>query len=776
MNQKTINLLEKWGIKDAAMAREWQPHKHTHHLYGTMDGISFPLYDLTGSIQTRDDGEPIRRWKNLDSEHDMKYAWLPNKPDNTLSLYFHPKVDDAISDAGGLVYFVEGEKDVLTMHEAGYHNIMSWFGGLNIPKDMTDIIKLLGVTSVIYLPDLDEIGRKSANMVAEMLDGAGIAYQAICLPPKLGKGGDVNDWWIDCKFRKEQFRTELQNHIENAILIDQAATLKTQRTQSERLYSNTGNTILPADFIRDVTQALQAGEPNRKGYARVHCPFHDDNNPSADWDIEKHILHCHACGETFLARDVGTHFGIQLRDYFDNNTSKDGKTTMTQTKVKSKNTKKQTPTDDEIGDSIITRWGDERILLYGKWYQYHDGVWNPVNDTDKAIWTAMKRFKKYNYRPSGGKAKSIQSYLEAQLSIPNDDGDKGHGVLNLQNGLLDIEMRVLKPHEKERYLTTQLPFAYDPDATCPRWHQFLNEVLVDSQGNTDEDLIALVQEAVGYSLTSDTRHEKMFWLHGQAATGKSTLLKAIKALLGTAAKELSLSTLQKNQYQLADIGGTRVITCSEAMSGSILADDHVKKLVSGEEIVARQIYHKPQRITPQCKLWWAMNELPQNLDRSEAIYRRLLLIPFRRPIPAEKRDLALFNKLTDELPGILNWALEGLERLHFNGHFTKVAQVDEAVVEYHQTNDTEALFLSDEEWIDEIGENVTRASDLYMAYKAYCERFGFEVKSAIKVAEDWKRLGLEKKRTSHANTYNVSLTPQAQKIVDTQRKKDGDKQ
>ena len=192
----------------------------------------------------------------------------------------------------------------------------------------------------------------------------------------------------------------------------------------------------------------------------------------------------------------------------------------------------------------------------------------------------------------------------------------------------------------------------------------------------------------------------------------------MRDLLGDGNVTLSLSTLDRNHYQLANILGKRVVTCTEAASRSILADAEFKQLVSGEEMALRQIWRETINYTPKVKLWWAVNELPQVLDSSDAVYRRVRIVSFHRAIPPERQDTALHDKLKAELPGIFNWALEGLMRLHRNHGFTAVAQMADQVQDYQAANDVEGAFLSDPDWIIANPEGEVKASDLYMAYRA----------------------------------------------------------
>ena len=372
------------------------------------------------------------------------------------------------------------------------------------------------------------------------------------------------------------------------------------------------------------------------------------------------------------------------------------------------------PTDDEIGSQLIRSWKGDYAYFWERWNRYEKGFWREERNIDFPIWGAMKSAKPLGYRPTNGKCKSIEGYLRSHLRVPDEKVDCQDHLINLRNGVYDLKAGKLILHQREFYQTYQLGFEYDPAADCPLWKKCQDQWLTTPSGEPDREVQMVVQEALGYTLTSDTFYQSAFILYGPAASGKSQLLEIIQALLGKAHVALNLSDLDKNSYQLASVLGKRAVTCTEAASGALLKDDVFKQLVSGEEMVFRQIYKAPFQYIPKVKLWWGLNELLQNRDSSNAVYRRVKIIPFHRAIPAEEQDPTLGEKLRAELPGIFNWALEGLARLQANNGFTRATQIDEQVQLYKAKNDVEAAFLTDTEWIVRGTGGETRASDFML--------------------------------------------------------------
>lgn len=325
-------------------------------------------------------------------------------------------------------------------------------------------------------------------------------------------------------------------------------------------------------------------------------------------------------------------------------------------------------------------------------------------------------------------------------------------LLNLANGCLDLKSYELRPHRRDDMLTHVLPYEYDADADCPRWRRFIAEVLVDEQGRPDAELAALVQEAMGYSLTVETNLEAFFFLSGSGSNGKSTLLRTLAALLGEhLSMTLDLAALAQygSDYRLALLGGKRVVFSTEAKTESRVADDIFRRIASGETLDARPINKAPIQIRPVAKVWWAQNAQPAVADTSDGFWRRLRLVPFRREFAEGEKDIHLADALLKELPGILNWSLEGLRRLRQAGRFTAAKQAATAAAEYRQNQNAVALWMDECTTLgidpkarpiihplDVSAIGWTRASEAYENYHHWCEGNGRTPKNSTKFGYD----------------------------------------
>lgn len=385
---------------------------------------------------------------------------------------------------------------------------------------------------------------------------------------------------------------------------------------------------------------------------------------------------------------------------------------------------------------------------FGRWYQYSDGYWQEDATTAsqhaaKATIEAMhqealdggsdqKKLRKWALESEG--ASRVRAMLELARSEPGipvkpDAFDRQPHLLNLANGTLDLRTEQLRGHQPGDLLTTKLPFAYRAEATCPRWESFLHRAL-DGQS----DMLEFIRRAVGYSLTGSTGEQCFFFLHGAGANGKSVFLRTLLALFGSAGRTANFSTFlyQRDNRgprpDLARLAGARLVIAAEAGEGQRFDEELLKSITGGERITARKLYAEEFEFTPQFTLWLAANHRPVIRGNDLAIWRRVCLVPFTVTIPEEERIPldTLCGQLTEELPGILNWALAGHRDWAERG-LSKPAAVIVATEEYRENSDPLKDFLDQHTIVSKFG--TCRAADLYTAYKSWCSINGDSCRS-----------------------------------------------
>ncbi|MBX3053436.1 MAG: bifunctional DNA primase/polymerase [Caldilineaceae bacterium] len=352
---------------------------------------------------------------------------------------------------------------------------------------------------------------------------------------------------------------------------------------------------------------------------------------------------------------------------------------------------------------------------------------------------------------------SVEKMAQAQRAICVDQLDGDGNLLNFLNCTFDLDTYTARLHSRNDLITHLLPYEYDPKATCPRWEQFCREVLV-KEGTTqpDDELIALFQEGVGYALTTDTNREAMFWFPGDGGNGKTVAVTIISELLGSLAMTANLHTLaDPGTYSLAKLPGKRLLFSTESERGQTIAEGLLKNIVSGERIQVRQIYEAPLEFHPVAKVFWAVNNLPVIKDTSSAIWRRLKPIPFFRSFADDEKDIHLIEKLRTELPGILNWAIAGLQRLRHNGDFTTAAGMVAVLQDLQIETNPMARWM--QEQTTPAPTPVTPSKILYSDYKAWCSSNGHTAYNSTNFGREMKRLHVDWKRSNAGIVYALTL-------------------
>ncbi len=314
--------------------------------------------------------------------------------------------------------------------------------------------------------------------------------------------------------------------------------------------------------------------------------------------------------------------------------------------------------------------------------------------------------------------------------------------INLKNGLYERATETLRPHDPQLLSTIQLPVNYEPRATAPIFGAFLNDCL-------DPDSQLLVQELCGYLLVPETRAQKAFVLVGEGGAGKSTLLAVIQELLLGAANVSNISWQNLGEtFLTAELDGRLANIFADLPSRSI-EDSSLFKSITGEDWLTAQRKNKdPYSFKSTARLVFSCNAIPKNLgDRSEAFYRRLVIIPFGPAKPPQQRDRHLKDKLSREASGILNWALIGLARLADNGYcFSSSAASETALEGYRVAGSSVLSFVTD--CCQVVTGRQVSAAQLYHAYQQYSgasglrpvsqKRFWMELKESYGMVEKTK--------------------------------------
>jgi len=325
-------------------------------------------------------------------------------------------------------------------------------------------------------------------------------------------------------------------------------------------------------------------------------------------------------------------------------------------------------------------------------------------------------------------------------NLPAPDRPKDLVMINLKNGTFEITPgdRKLRPFNRQDFITYQLPFEYNPKADAPIFKGYLNRVLPDQQRQM------VLAEFLGYVFIKPNtlKLEKTLLLHGYGANGKSVFYDIVRNLLGEQNTcEYSLQSLtNENGYFRAMIANKLVNYASE-INGRLQASIF-KLLVSGEPVEARLPYGRPFILTEYAKLIFNCNELPKEVEQTEAYFRRFLIVQFEVTIPEEEQDKQLAQKIIKkELPGVFNWVLEGLDRLLSQQNFTECEAVWRAREEYKIQSDSVKLFM-DEASYEAAPNNYKLIKELYPDYRSFCTDYGHKPVNKTNFTKRLDRAGI----------------------------------
>lgn len=340
----------------------------------------------------------------------------------------------------------------------------------------------------------------------------------------------------------------------------------------------------------------------------------------------------------------------------------------------------------------------------------------------------------------------------AVAHLPKPEKTNKEILINFQNktGVITKDGIKLREFSRADFLTYQLSFPYDEAATFTKWQEFLDEVLPekDKDGNVidaGKSRQKVLAEYIAYIFTT-LKLEKTLILFGTGANGKSVFFEVIYALLG--AENISNYSLESlsDQYYRAMLAN-KLLNYSSEISNRLQAEKF-KQLTSGEPIEARLPYGQPMTLTNYAKLAFNTNELPKDVEHTEAFFRRFLIIPFDVTIPEEKRNPNLANEIIEaELSGVFNWILEGLNRLLQQNNFTKCDAAQKAVETYRIESDSVAMFI-DEYGYQKSIEKFESLKDLYPSYKNFCVDNGFRPVHSRNLAKRLEALGFDTDKKS----------------------------
>jgi putative DNA primase/helicase len=400
-----------------------------------------------------------------------------------------------------------------------------------------------------------------------------------------------------------------------------------------------------------------------------------------------------------------------------------------------------------LARSVIDGVGRDNVIgTQSHIWRYRDtGVWRPLEAREeRQVAQAHLDAAHRGMKVTKNLIDSVTDVLRTEVYQAEHEWNIGppdavvvkNGELVLRDGQWHLE-----PHQRDFYRTVLVPVEYDPGAAAPRFEQFLQDVF-DGDHDAPEKRTAIL-EMMGYTLMSHAALEKFAILVGSGANGKSVLLAVIEALCGRDNVAGVQPSEFDNKFQRAHLHLRLANIVTEIKEGEVMADAALKSIVSGEPTTVEHKFRDPFEFRPYATCWFGTNHLPHTRDFSEATFRRVVVVPFNRRFElGVDADPQLKGKLLEELPGILNLALDAYAGVLQRGSFTEpetcvdarqmwrveadqVAQfVDECCTRCNSREPSRDLFLAYENWARSEG---IRLQVAHKTLTSRLQQLGFEV-------------------------------------------------
>ena len=408
-------------------------------------------------------------------------------------------------------------------------------------------------------------------------------------------------------------------------------------------------------------------------------------------------------------------------------------------------------------------------------FKYHNGTFlifngvvyrkSPCEGVEALVGDVMER---KNYPPlySVRSRREIVRHCSSALYRGSFKPDKH--LIAFNNVVYDIRAGVTMAHSADLNVINYLDFEFNPANTCPKWMQFLREVV-----ESDEKILML-QEYLGAAFIDRSRHklEKMLFLVGSGQNGKGVFTNTIRELFGcpkdsseeekrdglvTAFSPQEIFREGNKQYMASAINGKLLNICDD-MSNQDFSGGDFKKAVAGEPMSARDPYGKPFTVTDMPLFIASTNEFPKVAqDRTDGNYRRYWVVEFNVKISESQRDPNLKEKLLMERSGILNWIFAGYKRMIKNGcKFTHSLENEKAVEKLRIAQDSRLQWLQDREYSHTQSEGSERerknVTELYEDYVKYCKENNYNAFGRQEFSRRLTQEGFDKQKSSN-NRY-----------------------
>lgn len=372
------------------------------------------------------------------------------------------------------------------------------------------------------------------------------------------------------------------------------------------------------------------------------------------------------------------------------------------------------------------------VKINNQLHIYEDGIYyNGYREIETVMIQHIPNLKKTQRR-------EVIDYMEL-IARPMKQADARY--IAFRNGIYDITTDEIIEPNPEIVITNKVDWNYNTAA-----YDELGDTTLNKLACQDGEIRALLEECIGYCLYRRNELGKAFILTGDKSNGKSTFLDVVKAILG----DENISALDLKE--LGDRFSTSMMFGKLANIGDDIGDDFLqgnqvavfKKVVTGNRIKAERKGQDPFEFNPYVKLLFSANDIPRMKDKTGAVLRRLVIVPFNASFSKKDPDYKPFIKydLVQEkcIEYFINIGIQGLKRILINNEFTNSKKVQKQLDGYEEENNPIVAFLAEADIDDIVNE---QTSDVYRRYQVFCTENNMQPMGNIVFSRQLcKRLGL----------------------------------
>lgn len=412
---------------------------------------------------------------------------------------------------------------------------------------------------------------------------------------------------------------------------------------------------------------------------------------------------------------------------------------------------------EPLTEAKIFMSGLHLIFYAEQLYLYRNGWYQPFNE--RFFLMLIEHQIHAPFKAHRSKVKEILEVVKDNLHNESLRVNTRPNLINLKNGLLNIDTFKLIPHTPTEKFIYQINAHYDPQAKCERFEAFLQEILVTEDKLTpDKELIRLVQQFMGYILYLRIPYHKSLMLYGMGRNGKSVLTFVILELLKGLCSHVHFESIGVDMFATSDLAGKLLNVSSELSTTAKLKDGDVKKIIGGDELRAQRKFQPAFDFRPVAKHIICTNNLPKSRDKSLGYFSKFLIVPFHKIYMSKEdyeaiedketkrmcavEDAHLEDKLKKEMNGIMLFSLFGLKDLLVNKGFCVPAQVQKLKKVFELRSTSVESFFEDRVDDSDSTKN-TPSPTLYQAYIKYCKEYKIPPETNRGFFTSVKNLGFE---------------------------------